>query len=353
MFGSWLLKRFVRSLLAGTMLVIALTSFSSAVSSMRWGRAAEPCVWISNLFGTTQSASIVWNLLLAGVFGLAAAVTLVVNPLRRSIGACLSLMLAIAAVLAGADTIVFVKLLRSGEIVSSWPIPLSLVVAGLSAIGACVVIPTRSTSEPPNLSEPIFRHILFTAVTLASMFLGQLVLVWLHVETFGSTDYRREADVAVVLGARVYSDGTLSMVLEDRLNSAAELFQTKLVSRLLVTGATGKEGINEATAMRSFLIARGIPAECILTDEEGFNTLASAKNVRRLMSEHSLATALVVSHDFHLARCKLLFEEQGIRCVTVPAKESRRLLYESYFTSRECIGYLWYALTRPLRAAPR
>jgi hypothetical protein len=120
---------------------------------------------------------------------------------------------------------------------------------------------------------------------------------------------------------------------------------------LLVSGATGVEGINEAHAMRQFLIEAGIPDDRILVDDKGANTLLTARNVRKIMSEERLSSALIVSHYFHLARCKLLFEEQGIHCVTVPARMSRRLIFESYFVMRECAGYLWYVLTRPLRSA--
>ena len=184
------------------------------------------------------------------------------------------------------------------------------------------------------------------------MSLGQLLMILMHVLTFGSTDYRREADVAVVLGARVYSDGRLSLALSDRLQTAVDLYAAKQVRTLLVSGATGVEGINEAHAMRQFLIAAGIPDDRILVDDAGANTLLTARNVRRIMREQRLTSALVVSHYFHLARCKLLFEEQEINSVTVPARMSRRLVFESYYVMRECAGYLWYVLTRPLRSPP-
>ncbi len=42
---------------------------------------------------------------------------------------------------------------------------------------------------------------------------------------FGTTDYRRQADVAVVFGAQVHDDGSPSTALGDRVTTACDLYQ--------------------------------------------------------------------------------------------------------------------------------
>lgn len=331
-----------RSWLSGASLIVALTSFASALSALRWQRAAEPCVWISNPFGNSEWASVVWNSLLTVVLSFSAAAVLIREaPERLTRGVCFGL---IALALRSAfDAVVFFRVLSREEIASSLPVPLSL---GVLAVLLADVWLLRQVA--PCVDERKWT-LATTLLTVAGMGLGQVLMIALHVLTFGSTDYRRDADVAIVLGAQVRSDGSLSLALSDRLDTAAELFREGRVQFLLVSGGTGIEGINEAAAMRGYLIEAGLPAECLLADPDGVNTLATARNARRLMAEHRLTSALVVSHYFHLARCKLLFEEQGIAAVTVPAHMSRRLVLEPYYFARECVGYLWYALTRPLR----
>lgn len=328
-----------RSWLAGVSLIVALTSFASALAALRWQRAAEPCVWISNPLGNGGWASVVWNVLLTVVMGFAAASVLIREPparLSRAVG-CGLIALALRSAF---DAVLFCRVVAREEITSSLPVPLSL---GVLAVSLANVWLLRRTA--PSDGE---RSWITTLLTIAGMGVGQVLMIALHVLTFGSTDYRRDADVAVVLGAQVRSDGSLSLALSDRLDTAAELFREGRVRFVLVSGATGVEGINEAAAMRGYLIEAGLPADRLLVDPEGVNTLATARNARRLMAEHRLTSALVVSHYFHLARCKLLFEEQGIAAVTVPARMSRRLMLEQYYFTRECVGYLWYALTRPL-----
>jgi hypothetical protein len=45
----------------------------------------------------------------------------------------------------------------------------------------------------------------------------------------------------------------------------------------------------------------------------------------------------------------MLFTEQGIACVTVPAQMNRRLDAEPLYVLRECAAYLVYSMERPWR----
>lgn len=328
------------SLLSGATLIMALTSGAAALSALRWQRAAESCVWISNPLNGTGWASVLWNAGLTTLFGFAATGLLIRDlPVRwTQVGRIGLLAVALRAMF---DVAMFFRLVSNGEIASAFPVPLSL--------GVLIVILADFWLLRPTTSPAHARSWRTALMSIGGVGIGQVAMIGLHVLTFGSTDYRRDADVAVVLGARVYPDGRLSLALSDRLDTAAELFRERRVRFVLVSGATGVEGINEARAMRNYLLEAGFPEDRILFDPDGVNTLATARNTRRMMSEQRLTSVLIVSHYFHLARCKLLFEEQGLAAVTVPARMSRRLVLETYYVFRECVGYLWYSLTRPLR----
>lgn len=357
------------SLLAGANVVMSMTSLTSALSAIRWGRAAEPCVWVSNPFGISVTASVAWNSALAVSLGMTGILWLAPRgnciSSRTSFRWILAFFLLAFSGQSLNDSVVFAKLVSNAHITSSFPLPLTAAVLCVLLCNLTLLTPSPKTLQSLDATDSIedgqlrvpdrratlaqFAHF---ALLMSGMCVGQLLMILMHVLTFGATDYRRDADIAVVLGARVYSNGTLSLALSDRLQTAVDLFESKQVQSLLVSGATGVEGINEAHAMRKFLITAGIPEDRILVDDQGVNTLATARNVRRIMSEQHLNSALIVSHYFHLARCKLLFKEQGINSVTVPARMSRRLVFEPYFVMRECAGYLWYALTHPLRSSP-
>jgi vancomycin permeability regulator SanA len=244
------------------------------------------------------------------------------------------------AALAAKDAVGFYVLVLRGSIRTALPVPLSLVVATLLAAGLVAMF----KKEVAARERP---HRFLTDSVAAAVGFGVLVLS--HLITFGTTDYTRSADAAVVLGAKVYPDGTASLALSDRVRTAIDLFRQGRVRFLIMSGATGVEGHNEAEVMRRLAVEAGVPAWCVLVDDAGVNTSESARRCARILTERRLDTVLVVSHYYHLARSKMAFVDQGVACFTVPARMSRRLAKEPYFVLRECAAYLAYCAAKPFR----
>jgi vancomycin permeability regulator SanA len=346
--GLWL-----KSFCAGTSALIAVTSCGALVAAVRSGQSIGPYVWVECPLGTSLVASIVWHGVLAVGFAVAALHLMrpflpewfrqgIIGLRRPRSHVVVAILLAILCLLALKDTLMFYWLLAAGRIASSFPAPLSLFLFVLLFVTTTLV-----WDIPLPAQRPI---VVAWLVGLIGFVTGSCGLVLLHLVTFGTTDYTRPADVAIVLGARVYRDGVPSLALHDRLQTAIELYEAGHVKYLLMTGGTGREGANEARVMRQVATDAGVPADHILIDEAGVNTLASARNCRRILDEHGLSTALVVSHYYHLARCKLAFAEQGLACTTVPARMSMRLIKEPFYVARECVAYITYAMGRPFRA---
>jgi len=334
---------FVRGVSLGAAVIIAITSLAAAASTLRSGAPVEPYVWIQNPLGSSTPSSAIWHLVLASAFG---ASGLLLMRKKNHPSACWVQRTVLAAltglaVLSLKDAAVFYWLIARQRIDSSLPVPLSLCITGLIA---AIIVLLRAGDDTSHTSAWIK-----TPIILLGSVSGAAAIVLLHLLTFGSTDYTRFADVAIVLGAKVYPNGTPSTSLADRLRTGIELYNAGRVNYLLMTGATGPEGCNEALAMREYAVAAGVPADRILVDEYGFNTLASARNCRPILDAHGLSSALVVSHYYHLARCKMTFAAQRVSCTTVPARMSKRLVKEPYYVARECAAYLAYSVVRPFR----
>src|SRR5262249_53745089 len=138
---------------------------------------------------------------------------------------------------------------------------------------------------------------------------------------FGKTDYRRPADAAVVLGARVYADGRPSDALADRVRTACQLYRDGLVRKLIFSGGPGDGAIPEAESMRRMAAQLGVKPEDILIDSAGVNTQATVRNSESVFAQVHASRILVVSHFYHLPRIKLAYQREGLEVYTVPAKE--------------------------------
>jgi len=196
------------------------------------------------------------------------------------------------------------------------PIPLSLPVSALLALGA---VPARP------------RFTLATAALLLALF------PLAHVFTFGRTSYARKADWIVVLGARCYADGKPSQTLAERVRTACRLYREGYAPRLFLSGGPGDGVTHEVEAMRALAMEEGVPEGEIVVDRDGLNSLATIRNAPR-------GRLLVVSHFYHLPRLKLLARREGRDAYTVPADEERRIRGTPWFVAREVAAFWRYLL---------
>lgn len=128
----------------------------------------------------------------------------------------------------------------------------------------------------------------------------------------GLQDNVHAADVAVILGNEVTSDGQPSDRLKARLDKAVEIFYQGQTHNFIVSGGIGKEGWDEAQVMANYLIYKSIPAENIFVDSAGITTEATAQNSAIIMNDNNWKSVLIVSQYFHIARTRLAFQKQGI-----------------------------------------
>ena len=140
---------------------------------------------------------------------------------------------------------------------------------------------------------------------------------------FGTTDYRRPADVVVVFGARVRNDGAPSLTLANRVTTAVELYRDGLVDTVVMTGGIEPSGIDETIVMRDLAVAAGC-AELARSSSTagGHNTNASVANTIRIFRDHEMDRILAVSQFYHLPRIKLAYARAGVDAWTVPARTS-------------------------------
>lgn len=263
------------------------------------------------------------------------AIVLVLQRLKpiqspRARVAC-ALLLGLVASFSLLDIVTFYRLVIAGKIQTSWPIPSSIVVCLFFAALAYDVY--RGPAQNSWTAKRVIQ-LLGTSAAVA----GALPL--LLMATFGPTNYSREADCAVVFGARVWDDGTPSLALADRVDEGIRLYQKGLVKKLVMSGAIdGRNGFSEPEVMKKRAVEAGVLATDVLLDEAGVDTSSTVRNTAALMQREGFSKALAVSHYYHEPRVKMLFSRARVRVYTVPAKMTRRLLKEPLFIAREILAY--------------
>ncbi len=119
-------------------------------------------------------------------------------------------------------------------------------------------------------------------------------------------------DVLIVLGCRVYPDGSPSAALRRRLETALALWRTGRADRILLSGGRRWGGWSEAEVMREVLGAAGLPRRSLFVELRSLSTVENARFCREWLREQRLERAGVVTSDYHLARALRAFRELGV-----------------------------------------
>lgn len=131
----------------------------------------------------------------------------------------------------------------------------------------------------------------------------------------GLNDEIASVDIAVVLGNKVELNGLPSNRLQARLDKSVELYEEGYFQYIIVSGGIGKESFDEAKVMKKYLVKRGVPAEIIIEDSNGYNSYMTAENSRIIMKDLNLESVMIISQYFHITRTKLSFKKLGFENV--------------------------------------
>jgi SanA protein len=144
------------------------------------------------------------------------------------------------------------------------------------------------------------------------------------------------AQCAIVLGARVFSDGTLYAMTSDRMDVAILLYQLGKVDKLLISGDHGTTTYDEVNAMLAYAVERGVPSEDVFTDHAGFDTYDSMYRARDVFA---VQTAIIVTQSYHLSRAVYTARALGLDAVGVSA-DLRTYLHPLRNQAREILARL-------------
>jgi SanA protein len=152
---------------------------------------------------------------------------------------------------------------------------------------------------------------------------------------------------AIVFGAGLTAEGGPTTVLQDRVTTAANLYASGKVEKILMSGDNRFLNYNEPGAMKIFGMQLGIPEEDIVLDYAGRRTYDTCYRAKEIFQ---LSEVILVTQQFHLSRALYTCNTLGLNAVGVTA--DRRTYRDSgYWGIREIpaslIAFIQVHLTQP------
>lgn len=179
----------------------------------------------------------------------------------------------------------------------------------------------------------IILLILTFAVTLSAFIINGHVKSTAseHIYTEDTLPPDERYDCILVLGCGVYSDGTPSPMLSDRLKRGISLYKKGYAPKILMSGDHGQESYDEVNAMRDYALAQGVPAEDIFMDHAGFSTYESMYRARDIFCAEKI---LIVTQKYHLYRAVYIANKLGLKASGIDS-DYRQYAGQDYLDVRE------------------
>ena len=194
------------------------------------------------------------------------------------------------------------------------------------------------------MNYPILRKI----VIIFTIGIGLFALLYLslfawvcyaesHLETPPATD------AMIVLGAQVKEDGTPSVQLQYRLETALSAYQQQPQTIVCCGGQAGSEPAPEGQVMAEWLIARGIPSTDVIAETASGDTVQNLRNAITLLG-YTPQNVLIVTSDYHVARALQIAKDLGLNAWGMSAPTLPEYWLKN--RAREALGWGKYILRR-------
>lgn len=196
-----------------------------------------------------------------------------------------------------------------------------------------------------------FRQIVLAVFIICAIGLLSVYFINQRIISFGNTKLQSSITeipvenpprIAIVFGARVWDDKSLSPVLYDRVVTAVELYRAGRVAKILMSGDNPFENYDEPTAMKETAVRLGVPANDVVLDFAGRRTYDTCYRAREIFE---VKKAILVTQEFHQARALYLCNNLGVDSVGIIANR-RQYEGENYWNFREFFSRAsaWYEL---------
>jgi SanA protein len=128
-----------------------------------------------------------------------------------------------------------------------------------------------------------------------------------------------ENKCGLVLGTSKYvAEGRENLFYRYRIEAAVQLYQSKKVRFLIVSGDNRYRNYNEPVTMQKDLVEAGVPTDHIYLDYAGFRTFDSVIRCREIFGQQKFT---IISQPFHNERAVFIARSKGIDAIGFNARE--------------------------------
>ncbi len=195
--------------------------------------------------------------------------------------------------------------------------------------------------------ELIFIRSVFDSAALVMLFLI-LTFVYINIKKNFRKDFtpaKNSVNVAVVLGAAVWSHNSPSPSLAARADKAVALYKKGIVNIIQLTGSNAPGEMTEAEVADNYIKLSGIKSKDIWIEN---NTVSTAEQIRfikdSVLTKKNIGKVIIVSDSYHLTRVHEICGFFGVKAELAASALKLNFEHNLYYKFKESIALMVFWL---------
>jgi vancomycin permeability regulator SanA len=145
-------------------------------------------------------------------------------------------------------------------------------------------------------------------------------------------------NVAVVLGAAVWSNNKPSPSLSARVDKAIELYEKGEISEIYLTGSNAPGELSESEVALNYIKSSGKKISNIYLEKETTSTIEQMEFVKKKLLTNPQNKIIIISDRYHLVRVQEIGKFQNINFRVIPSSLSQSFEASIYSKIRESLA---------------
>lgn len=192
----------------------------------------------------------------------------------------------------------------------------------------------------------ILRGFVYTVAAL--IFFLVVTFVFINLKKVNEIKSRTDShniNVAVVLGAAVWSHNSPSPSLAKRVDKAVQLYKNGIVNKIQLTGSNAPGELSESQVAYNYIKLSGINLSNVWVEK---NTVSTAEQIRfikeHILNMKKIGRIIIVSDDYHLTRVREICKFYGIKAGFSASGLKLSFDHNLYYKFKESIALLvfWF-----------
>jgi vancomycin permeability regulator SanA len=156
-------------------------------------------------------------------------------------------------------------------------------------------------------------------------------------------EHKPKTNIAVVLGAAVWSHNKPSPSLAARAEKAAELLRKRYVGSLYLTGGNAPGEISESQAAFNYIKNKNIDTTKVYLEKKTTSTSEQVKFIKKkLLVLHPNSNIFIVSDSYHLPRIKEICRFYNVKAEVVSSDLALSFNNKIYYKLRESLALILF-----------